>query len=207
MYQDSPYGSIEMKIGVITDSHDDLHNVRRAVQIFNQQDVETVIHAGDYVFPGIVAEFKKLRRPESFVGVLGNNDGEKIGLVRKFDEVGGRLSSTDMLELEMNNLKIGVYHGTDANLRETTIQSGKYDVFIHGHTHVKRNVKKGRTLVLNPGTAHLNFPTFPPNEDGWLEDKPTIIIFDTLIKETKFILLINGIEIPVHQLKLQKEEQ
>jgi predicted phosphodiesterase len=29
-----------------------------------------------------------------------------------------------------------------------------YDVFIHGHTHKRREDKIGQTLVLNPGTAH-----------------------------------------------------
>jgi uncharacterized protein len=110
----------------------------------------------------------------------------------------------------VNNLNIGVYHGTDENLREAAIQSGVYDVFIHGHTHVKRMAQKlikisgkeKKTLVLNPGTAHSNFPTFPPDgQQGWIEDTPTVIIYDTVTEEGKFFLLSNGKEVQPEKLK------
>ncbi|MGB8087587.1 MAG: YfcE family phosphodiesterase, partial [Nitrososphaeraceae archaeon] len=71
-----------MKIGIISDTHDDIENVRKAIEIFNKKDVQYVIHAGDYVFPGIVLEFKRLNA--KLIGVLGNNDGEKGLLLKAF---------------------------------------------------------------------------------------------------------------------------
>ena len=76
-----------MKIGIISDTHDDIENVRRNIDIFNKEEVQYVIHAGDYVFPGIVMEFKNLNA--RLVGVLGNNDGERGLLLKAFLEVGG----------------------------------------------------------------------------------------------------------------------
>ena len=64
-----------MKIGIISDTHDDVGNVQRAIEMFNVERVQSVIHAGDYIFPGIVKEFEKLN--SKLIGVLGNNDGEK----------------------------------------------------------------------------------------------------------------------------------
>ena len=36
-----------MKIGIITDSHDHRANLRKAVEIFNNANVDKVLHAGD----------------------------------------------------------------------------------------------------------------------------------------------------------------
>ena len=43
-----------MKIGIISDSHDDVNNVNRAIGIFEQNNVKIVIHAGDIISPPIV---------------------------------------------------------------------------------------------------------------------------------------------------------
>jgi putative phosphoesterase len=200
-----------MKIGIISDTHDDLDSVDNAISIFNREKVSLVVHAGDFIFPGVVERFRKLK-PIKFVGVLGNNDGEKFGLQKKFKDIDGELNTTDLLEIQdkdNQHLKIAVYHGTDEKLREAAIQSGIYDVFIHGHTHVKRKAEKlikmsdkeKKILVLNPGTAHHNFPTFPSAGVGWKEDKPTIIIYDTKTKESKFFLLSeDGQELSAQEL-------
>ncbi len=47
-----------MKIGIISDTHDDIENVQEAIQIFNKNKVDYVIHAGDYVFPGILKNLR-----------------------------------------------------------------------------------------------------------------------------------------------------
>ena len=74
-----------MEIGLISDTHDDLLSLKSAIKIFNERKVKYVIHAGDYVFPGVVKQFKHLNA--KLIGVLGNNDGEKIGLSRNFQEI------------------------------------------------------------------------------------------------------------------------
>ena len=47
-----------MKIGILSDTHDDIDNVKEAIYRFKEQKVELIIHAGDFVFPGIIDEFK-----------------------------------------------------------------------------------------------------------------------------------------------------
>jgi uncharacterized protein len=51
--------------------------------------VRYVIHAGDYIFPGMVKEFRNFNG--KLIAVLGNNDGEKIGLLKNFNDIGGEL--------------------------------------------------------------------------------------------------------------------
>jgi uncharacterized protein len=88
-----------MKIGIISDTHDDLDSVRQAVLLFKKENVDLVIHAGDYVYPGVVEKFADLPNAR-LVGVLGNNDGEKIGLFQRFSKIGGELKG-DFCETDL----------------------------------------------------------------------------------------------------------
>lgn len=108
-----------MNIGIISDTHDDLSSLKNAIKIFNERKVEYVIHAGDYVFPGVVKEFRHLNG--KLIGVLGNNDGEKLGLAKNFQEIGGVLHG-EFCNLELDNLKIAIYHGTSNEMTEAIFQ-------------------------------------------------------------------------------------
>jgi putative phosphoesterase len=171
-----------MNIGLISDTHDDLLSLKSAIRIFNERKVKYVIHAGDYVFPGVVKEFKHLNA--KLIGVLGNNDGEKLGLSKNFQEIGGELHG-EFCNLELDNLKIAIYHGTSNEMTEAIISNQLYPLVIHGHTHKKRDDKIRDVLVLNPGSTHREFP----NIDGEIEAEPSIIIFDTAKISYQFIRL------------------
>jgi putative phosphoesterase len=192
-----------LKIGIISDTHDDVENVQSAIEIFNTEKVTHVIHAGDYIFPGIVLEFKKLEA--KLIGVLGNNDGERVHLLKNFLSIGAELKG-ELGEVELGGVLFGIYHGTDEQLKRKLVDSGKYDVIITGHTHrietpsvhnntINLNDEKkqdgnkihkngGPTLVLNPGTAHRKVDTISGafKEGG-------LIIFDTETMDYKFVNL------------------
>jgi putative phosphoesterase len=172
-----------MKFGIISDTHDDLLCLKSAIEIFNDSKVSYVIHAGDYVFPGVVKEFRHLNG--KLIGVLGNNDGEKLGLLRNFQDIGGELHD-EFCDIKLDHFNIAVYHGTDSKMTEAIISSQLYNLVIHGHTHKKRDDKIGDALVLNPGCAHREFP----NIDGEIETEPSIIIFDTTKIAHKFVRLL-----------------
>ena len=91
-----------MKIGIISDTHDDIESVVRAINVFNNEKVDLVIHAGDYIFPGIVQQFTDLEGAK-LIGVFGNNDGEKIGLYEKFSKIGADLKG-EFCEIEIEGL-------------------------------------------------------------------------------------------------------
>jgi putative phosphoesterase len=140
-----------MKFGLISDSHDHMENTRRAISLFQHHGVEMVIHAGDIVSPPLVKLFDNTSM--KLAGVFGNNDGEKLGLAKFFEEVGGVLHG-DFADIEEDGIHIAVYHGTSRPLLESIVVSELYDLVVTGHTHVASVVKRGRTLVVNPGSAH-----------------------------------------------------
>ena len=75
-----------MKIGIISDTHDNLPQIRKAVKVFNREKVDLVFHAGDFVSPFTALEFKNLNSP--LYGVFGNNDGDKLYLKEIFKGIG-----------------------------------------------------------------------------------------------------------------------
>ena len=161
-----------MKIGLISDTHDNFKTIEGAVRIFEEKGIGYVIHAGDITTPEAVEAFAGLK----IIGVLGNNDLDKKGLTSAFEKIGGELRG-EICEIEEDHLLIGVYHGTDFRKRDALIQSGKYNVVVYGHTHKIDNKIVGNTMVINPGTAN-----------GWFFGyKATAAIFDTVTKECDFV--------------------
>jgi putative phosphoesterase len=175
-----------MKIGIISDTHDDIENVQEAIQIFNKNKVGYVIHAGDYVFPGIIKEFENLNA--KFIGIWGNNDGEKEGIMKSFKEINGELKG-DIGEIEIDGIKFGIYHGTNSIIKEISCRSKKYDVLICGHTHkmepqVSGTIENNKeTFVLNPGSAHRKSASLSRSFD----ETGRVVLFSTENKKYEFI--------------------
>ena len=178
-----------MKVGIISDTHDDFEATNHAIDIFENNSVGAVIHAGDFISPPVISEFKKLTdKNVSFYGILGNNDGEKRGLENAFSYINGKLLG-DEGKIEIDGLKFCIYHGQDLKKKEKIIASQKFDVFIYGHSHTKHHEivqnKKRETIVLNPGSSHRQALT--NFSDPQYFPAPSIIIFDTNTKETIFV--------------------
>ena len=163
-----------MKIGLISDTHDNIQNIQHAVSLFNNKHVSFVIHAGDIVSPEAVEAFTGIK----LIGILGNNDLEIHGLTSAFDKIGGQLKG-EFCEMEQDDLIFAIYHGTNLGRKESLIQSGRYDVVICGHTHRVQNKRVGKTLVVNPGTAN-----------GWFFGySATAAVFDTQTRQPEFLHL------------------
>ena len=73
-------------VGLIADTHDHRPAIQTAVALFSERGVKLVLHAGDFVAPFTAKDFGKL--DSAFIGVFGNNDGERAGLRKAFGEIG-----------------------------------------------------------------------------------------------------------------------
>lgn len=153
-----------MKMGILADSHDNVPMVRKAVEIFTAQGVEKVLHAGDFIAPFAVAPLAELSCP--VVAVLGNNDGERLGLERKFASFGGELHP-HLAETTLHERRIAAVHYPE--LAKPLAASGEYDLVVYGHTHeIDLRLGEGRdALLLNPGEA-----------GGWLTGRATVAVVD-----------------------------
>ncbi len=154
-----------MKLGVMSDSHDNIPNVKRAVALFNEIGVDLVVHAGDFIAPFAIDPLADLNC--RVVGVFGNNDGERVVLAKKFESIGEvhpNLASTSL-----GDTTIAVMHYPE--LAIPIANSGDYDIVVYGHTH-KIDVRKEKSLLLNPGET-----------GGWTTGKATIAVVDIEILE------------------------
>lgn len=149
-----------MLIGVISDTHDCLMQIEKAVKFFKEKNIDAVIHAGDYNAPfALKSFFSDLKVP--FYGVFGNVDGEKSGLTEKSG--GGITEGPRVIELGGKSIMV-VHNIKKINLDDT---QHKYDVIIYGHTHKANIDKTGKSLVLNPGECC-----------GFVEGKSTVALLD-----------------------------
>ena len=133
-----------MRIGVVSDTHNQLRNVRRIVELFNAARVDRVVHTGDITQARTLEVFAGLEA--SLVGVFGNND-ERDSLQAAAREAGIRLEEPP-LSVQWHGKRLLIVHDpyflTDENL--TT-----HDVVLHGHTHRAVHERRSGALVFNPG--------------------------------------------------------
>jgi hypothetical protein len=149
-----------MLIGVISDTHDNLTALRKALAKFKAAGAELVLHAGDIVSPFVAAAFKEAGL--KVIGVFGNNDGDKLYLKERFSEVGELHFGPH--ELELSGRKIVLMH--EPRALSALAASGVYDLLIYGHTH-EVDLREGPPLVLNPGEC-----------GGWLSGRATCAVVD-----------------------------
>jgi putative phosphoesterase len=171
-----------MLVGIMSDTHDHLPFVGKAVKKLIDEKVELVLHAGDYVSPFVISHFKPFKG--RFIGVFGNNDGDHEFLKRRFAEFGLEIRGL-FAELEIDGLRVALLHGGESGgppgaseLLKSLISSECYDVIVHGHVHEAKAYKKGKTLIINPGEVC-----------GYLTEKPSIAVLDTKNLEAKIIQL------------------
>ena len=75
-----------MVIGIMSDTHDRLDAIDKAINYFNSQNVTDVLHAGDLVSPFVVPRFLELKSKLHFV--WGNNEGAREFTKVKFADIG-----------------------------------------------------------------------------------------------------------------------
>lgn len=138
-----------MRVGVISDTHDNLEAVRRAARIFAERGVHTVLHAGDWCAPFTMRTLVVDRC--RVVGVYGNVDGERLMLRKTAEDMG--YSIEDFQSIELEGVKIAILHGTIEAVVDGLARSGLYNLIVRGHTHRFEVKKVGSTVVVNPGEA------------------------------------------------------
>lgn len=155
-----------MQVGIISDTHDNVPAVERAVETFREADVEAILHCGDVIAPPVIPFFEGFE----FHLVFGNNDGEEVGLrnaVANLDPTGhchGRFGV-----IEFDGLRIAALHGERLDDVNRYAEDGGFDLVCFGHHHERSIEQVDGTTVVNPG-AH--FPTVP-------EEHRTVAILET----------------------------
>ena len=166
-----------MKIGVFSDVHDHLDNLRSAIGAFNSHRCDLVIFAGDLVSTIAIPPLRKLQCP--FVGCYGDNEGNRVGIQSGMSIV-GTMADPPFGFRTADGTRIVITH-------QRALLAGNCegcDVLIYGHTH-RASVEYDRfgRLLLNPGEA-----------GGWTYGQPTVAIVETKPLRVELVSLLQARE-------------
>jgi hypothetical protein len=163
-----------MLIGVMSDTHDNIPQAKKAVSRFNREGVEHVLHAGDFISPFMIDTLKDLRAP--LTGVFGNNDGDRGALERKSAVHTSMKIAGTFARIDLGGMRTGLLHGNDRELLETLTACGSLDLLVYGHTHRAEIKREGSLLIVNPGEVY-----------GLLSGRSTVALVDTVKRSAEII--------------------
>lgn len=174
-----------MNIGVISDTHDRLETIDRALEFFALQNVELVVHCGDWKSLSTLAYFAKKAHELSLPvrGVLGNNDTDVHGFLNLSAMTPGDFYITEgVLEIALGKGQyLAAYHGHHKPTLQRLYEEEKYTILCLGHTH-KPKIDQGEKLVVNPGSTAFSIP----RSKEW---QPSVAIIDPLQRKARIAFL------------------
>jgi len=137
-----------MLIAILSDSHDHIPNLHRAVQRANREGAEILIHCGDLISPFM------LPRLHAFNGqvhlIYGNNAGDQHLISSRCETMFGNISHHGLQgEIETGGLKICFIHYP--HTARGLAMTGDYDIVCCGHNHEHGIKTIGQCLLINPG--------------------------------------------------------
>ncbi|MCC6016685.1 MAG: metallophosphoesterase [Desulfurococcaceae archaeon] len=167
-----------MIIGVMSDTHDNMVAIEKALKVFREKDLDVLIHLGDIVSP--FALEKILEYPAKIIIITGNNDGDILRL-KELAVKGGAILKQFMYTVTISRKKLYLTHGFGSKEQtrsyvEAIAMTGQYDIVLYGHTHETTAYLTGKTLVLNPGEVC-----------GYLTGKQTVAVIDLETLKYEFI--------------------
>ena len=166
-----------MNVAVMSDSHDHIWNLRKALSIVKAEAADMIIHCGDFVAPFILNELDETGIP--IHGVFGNNDGDQYLLTKLSLTALSNITLHGLVgQIDLKGFNIGFTH--QGMVGEGLASSGNYNMVCCGHSHEYLLKHIGKTIFLNPGEVM--------GKDG----SPGFCLVDTNTAEIKRVELIDS---------------
>jgi hypothetical protein len=136
------------KVAIMSDSHDNIWNLEKALAQVNASGAGMLLHLGDLVAPFIVAQLA-----QAFEGPIhiieGNNDGDG----RLQQQVAANFSHVTLhdvyVEVGFGRRKFALIHYPQP--ARPLAHSGLFDVVCYGHDHRANHEMIGKCHLVNPG--------------------------------------------------------
>ena len=136
-----------MRVGVMSDSHNDRTFIERALRAFQERGAHIVFHCGDLVSAKMISLF------EGFELYLaqGNMDVRPDEIRKAIEALKDSAFYGRKWEGALAGRRIALCHGDNPSLLRELLWQQEFDYVFHGHTHHLRDERIGRTRVVNPG--------------------------------------------------------
>lgn len=136
------------KIAILSDIHDNIWNLEKALRQIQESEARTLLFCGDFCAPFVLKQIA-----EGFEGpvhaVFGNNDGDGRllqSIAAGFDHV---TLHGIYAELTVSGREVALIHYPEPARR--IAQSGQFDLVCYGHDHVKHDEQIRNCHLVNPG--------------------------------------------------------
>ncbi|SHG80498.1 metallophosphoesterase [Winogradskyella jejuensis] len=161
-----------MKIGIYSDVHDNVYNLKKTLKYFKENGIKETFFCGDFCSP-IPAKIIGDSGIKTYC-VFGNGDGDRFTILNlantKFSNL---IISPEYTEIKVNEKKIVMTHYPF--YAQSLAKNGEYDLVLCGHTHEPKIEKFSKTIFINPGEVM-----------GW-NGNPTFVVYDFESKNTDLI--------------------
>ncbi len=145
-----------MKVAVISDIHDNIWALDRALTDIRRREADALVVCGD-----LCAPFSLKAIAEGFPGpvhaVFGNNDGDQMLLTRLADGTENVTLHGVFGEFQVDGTPLAVTHYPELGRRLAAC--GGFRAVFYGHSHRPEVARNGDCLAMNPGELMGRFGT------------------------------------------------
>lgn len=169
-----------MKIAIISDIHDNAHNIIMALNQIKNFNIEEIVFLWDFCWAAIAGIL--CASPIKIRAIWGNNDGDK-SLITKLSlkEWSNLEMGFDVFDIiEIDNRKLFLSHYP--LLAKSMAKSWDFDAVFYGHNHLKNKEFIWDCLVVNPGEI-----------GAYKTGIATFAIYDTKNNDAEIIEIENSI--------------
>lgn len=136
-----------MKLAVMSDTHDHVGNVERAIERIEGLGVQALLHCGDLVSPFVIDRLAKFGGPVHVV--FGNNEGDRFTIARVAKKFPAVTLHGEVGFVETGAGEIAFTHRPE--FARGLACTGKYAAVFYGHTHRMKVERIGAAWLVNPG--------------------------------------------------------
>ena len=147
-----------MEVVVLSDIHDNIWALEKALKLIETGDAERMLFLGDFCAPFTLDQLAKGFSKQIDV-VFGNNDGDQRLLTRVAAEHPQVTLHGNFTELSVAARRVAITHYPEV---ARGLAEGSYDAVFYGHDHKAFVGAVDATLLANPGEIMGRFgkPTF-----------------------------------------------
>jgi uncharacterized protein len=136
-----------MKIGILSDTHDNLSNLTYALETFRERGIDTVIHCGDLTGFELISQFSGFQ----LIYLVGNMDHVNGTIVKRVKKLGENNFAGLVFTGKLGGVSVAATHSHIEGKVMDLVRSGRYRWVFHGHTHHKRDEIIKGVHIVNPG--------------------------------------------------------
>jgi len=137
-----------MRIAIVSDSHDQIPNLQRAVRLANREGAERLIHCGDLISPFMLSYLHAFQGPVHLI--YGNNAGDQALIASRCATRFANLHHHgDQGTMVVGSCRIAFTHYPQP--ARALALSGAFDLVCYGHDHTYFAGRLGGCLLINPG--------------------------------------------------------